>query len=721
MRILYFYVIILFILSCSNKEIKVSLPSSAPSKPVTENYFGKKVYDPYRNLENLQDTAVQKWFKNQSEYQEKIFSKIAGKDSLIKQMKELDSRYSFSIRKTRLTDKGEYFYLKLKEKEDYFKLYYRKTFSSEEELIFNPKDFKPNSKNKYTINYIQPSWSGEHIAVSMSYDGKELSEIIIIDMKTRKRLPAVITNTWASSFLGINWLPDNSGFTYLYFPVSDVNHKEFKKNTESVLYKLGTDPTKRNVIFSGKTHPHLEITAGDFPATKIKSSSDNHIVGYLAGLNNDWTGYYLSIENLKNGILTWKPLITSEDKSYRSTPFFDKDKFIFKSSKEDSNFKIVSIDVLSKNKEHTTLVPAFEDETIKEYRVTKNGLFFTTLKNGVQAKFYHLKDDKIKNIKLPKESGNILLQSISPESDDIWVYINGWANDEERYKYSQEGFIKQNITADSKFPEFDNLIVEEVEVISHDGEKVPLSIVYDKSIKRDGQNPVIIDGYGAYGSNMSPYFSPLILNWVLEGGVFCTSHVRGGGEKGSRWHKAGKKTTKPNTWKDLIACSEYMIKEKYTSKKKLTIFSSSAGGIMIGRAITERPDLFAAAIVQVGVMNPLRNEAMPGEGGANYKEYGSVKDSIEALALIEMDPYLHIKKNTEYPATFLTGGMNDPRVSPWMPGKFVARLQASDTKKPVVFDVQYNEGHHGRNVFIEWANIFSFALWQSGHPDYQTQ
>src|SRR5690606_7601471 len=173
--------------------------------------------------------------------------------------------------------------------------------------------------------------------------------------------------------------------------------------------------------------------------------------------------------------------------------------------------------------------------------------------------------------------------------------------------------------------------------------------------------------------------------------------VRGGGEKGEDWHKAGQKLNKPNTWKDVIACTEYLIKNKYTSNKYTAIYGASAGGIMVGRAITERPDLYAVAISSVGQMNPLRNEARKGGGGTNYQEYGTVKDSLEFMGLVEMDPYLHIKKNTEYPAMLLTAGMNDPRMPVWIPAKFAARMQATVTNKPILFDVDYNAGHKGNS------------------------
>ncbi len=229
------------------------------------------------------------------------------------------------------------------------------------------------------------------------------------------------------------------------------------------------------------------------------------------------------------------------------------------------------------------------------------------------------------------------------------------------------------------------MVVEELMVPSHDGVLVPLSLVYKKSLVRDGNHPVFMGGYGAYGVSLDPYFSPEFVLPILDGAIFAVAHVRGGGELGNQWYKGGFKTTKPNTWKDLIACAEYLVREKYTSPGKIVINSASAGGILVGRAMTERPDLFAAAIPEVGCLNALRMEESP-NGPVNAPEFGTVKDSVECMALIEMDAYLKIQDNVNYPATLVTAGMNDPRVIAWQPAKFAARLQAANVSdKPILF------------------------------------
>ena len=267
------------------------------------------------------------------------------------------------------------------------------------------------------------------------------------------------------------------------------------------------------------------------------------------------------------------------------------------------------------------------------------------------------------------------------------------------------------------------MIIEEAAVLSHDDVLVPLSLIYKRTKGKRQTKPTLILGYGAYGSSTSPFFSVPFLNFVNEGGVFAIAHVRGGGEKGDAWHKGGFKSTKPNTWKDFIACTEYLINEGYTSKKQTIAIGASAGGITVGRAITERPDLYAACIAIAPSMNLLRYEVEP-NGSNNIKEYGSHEDSLQFRALLEMDSYHQIKDGEHYPATLVTTGINDSRVAAWNPAKFAARLQAANSSdNPVLLSVDFNSGHISNNGKLKnyerYANFVSFALWQTGHPDFQ--
>jgi len=250
---------------------------------------------------------------------------------------------------------------------------------------------------------------------------------------------------------------------------------------------------------------------------------------------------------------------------------------------------------------------------------------------------------------------------------------------------------------------------------------IPLVIISKKGISRNGNTPVLMQGYGAYGiETTSPFFATGFLPWLERGGIVAFTGIRGGGEYGEEWHLAGKGATKPNTWKDFIACAEYLIAEKYTSAEHLGIWGGSAGGILISNSITTRPDLFGAAISSVGLNNALLAETTP-NGVPNIPEFGTFKTEDGFKTLLAMDGYHKVRDGVKYPAVMLTHGINDPRVEPWMSAKMAARLQAATASgKPVLLRIDYDAGHgfgstkKQRNE--ENADVFAFLFQQLGAP-----
>jgi prolyl oligopeptidase len=271
--------------------------------------------------------------------------------------------------------------------------------------------------------------------------------------------------------------------------------------------------------------------------------------------------------------------------------------------------------------------------------------------------------------------------------------------------------------------DFSNVESIEVKVKSTDGAMVPLSIVSQKGISKDGSHPLLLDGYGAYGISLDPAFYPFIKAWIDQGGTFATAHVRGGGEYGEDWHQAGKESTKQHTIDDFLACAQFLVDQKYTSPKLLAGEGTSAGGILIGGAITQRPELFRAALVRVGVVNPVRFETSAG-GPANIPEFGTVKTDAGFKALYAMDAYLHVRDGIAYPAVLFTTGVNDPRVPPWAPAKMAARMQKATTSGlPILLRVDYDAGHGlgstRAQLEADYADEWSFLLWQFGLPAFQ--
>ncbi|MCT2407391.1 prolyl oligopeptidase family serine peptidase [Chryseobacterium antibioticum] len=703
---------------------KAQKNNPALSVPATDEHFGIKIIDEYRNLENLKDQNTIDWMRSQTDYSNSLLNTIPNRNYYLEKRLELDRRQGYSISDLKIISNDKYFYLKRSAGEKTAKVYYRQGFEGKEELLYDPANFNSNleGKHNYIINLISPSWDGRKLAISLTEKGKELSEVIIMDISTKKIYPEKITNTNPSNIGGIKWLEDNSGFLYVYYPVIDITSEQFRKDTQSILYKIGEDPKKLKIVFSKSNNPNLKINRDEFPAVLAFNQDDKYYIGILVDAEDFRKTFIIDKKDLLNGKNNWQLLYDKESKVYSIK--LSRDDIYFLSGYNSPNYKLCRGSVKTKDfKNPEVLVPEKKDEVITQYTLTKDGIYYATTKNGVEAKLYLYKDGKEVSIKLPYVSGNISLQSKGKDFSEIWVNCSGWANEEQRFKYdlATNTFKPENLAPLTEYPEFKDIIVEETTVKSYDGTEVPLSLIYNKNLKKDGENPVLIQSYGAFGTSFSPFFARSYLVWASQGGILAIAHVRGGGEKGVQWHIDGQKTKKPNSWKDLTACTEYLIEKKYTSPKKVAIWGASAGGITIGRAMIERPDLYGAMIVEAGVLNTTRYE---GIGENAFKEYGNPNNLVEFKGLLEMDAYQQLKKETKYPATLITSGINDPRVASWVPTKFAAKLLSYNTSKnPILLKVDY-EGGHGKDIPVAQAystlsDIFAFAFWQLGHPDYQ--
>ncbi|WP_160130005.1 prolyl oligopeptidase family serine peptidase [Kordia antarctica] len=720
-KLTYIFLTTLLIISCSEEVYR---GESIKGVNAVDTYHGIELNDPYRNLENLKDSTVLNWMKQQNDYAENIVANISGRNRLIEIQKRIDENKGHSAKQIRIIPSGQYFYLKKFAEEDVFNVYYRDSLHGEEKMIFNVNVYlKKNSKENYVINYIKPNWSGTKIALSFSEKGNEISEIVVFDRETNTILPNVYPNSAPASLEGIHWLSDDSGFMCSYLPYTDPTDENFWLDTKTFLYKIGNDKGKD--IFSKNNNPELAINIEDFPTVYNYSNDDAYLFGEISGDSDYQDMYYMHESEINAEKTKWNLLFTKDEKISRFM-VVGKD-IIYLTAKNASNFKICKTALENPNFESPeVIITEREDAVISNFQITKDGFFYVSVKNGIEAKLFHVKDTTTKEINLPSTAGSISIGSFGTNHADLRIYTSGWTNPLMIYEYdvNKNNFSQSNII-NSIFPDgFKDFTAEEIEIPSHDGTMLPVSLIYKKGMKKNSKNPTLFYSYGSYGSSLSPFFSTNFLLWVKEGGIIVMPHVRGGGEKGDAWHKAGMKTTKPNSWKDFIAAVEYMIANKYTSPDKTVIWGTSAGGIVVGRAMTERPDLFKAVLGFAPAMNMVRSEIQP-NGLNSIKEFGTVKDSTEFRALLEMDSYHNIKKGEKYPAVLILAGLKDGRVVAWDPAKFVAKLLDSSTSKsPILFLVDSDAGHGGINLtenklHVNYANMFSFAFWQTGHPDYK--
>lgn len=709
--------ILLVLVACTSE--KNQSPPLAIVESVVDTFYGMVVEDQHRYMEDLSDSAVIDWIKSHSEYTRGILDRISGRAGMVEQMKEFDRRRSETVYSLHITDNDKYFYLKATPDDETGKLFYREGFSGEEVLLFDPETYKDDTL-MYSITNLSPSFDGSKIAFTIAPNGSEMSELLIMKVPTKEFYPEVIDRA-----RGAYWLASGEAFTYLRLNSSDVLDMNNKLNTKSFLHALGVKPDQDLEIFSAAKYPELNIQPQEIPVVMYDKDTDK-LLGFIHTVDNRLKVYIAPSGDIRKDKIRWKLLMDRKDDVYNFSSFMD-DLYVY-TPKDAPNFKILKTSLSDPDYENAeVLVAENPDAKLESYTITLDGLYYSLSRNGVEESLYFIPHGTkaARKIELPTAAGAIRLSSKGFKFSDIWVTLTGWTIDFKRYRYNLEKdeFTVETLSAQAEFPEYDNIIAEEVMVTSYDGVEVPLSLIYDKTLKKDGKNPVLIYGYGAYGYSISPRFSPTFFLPATKGAIFAVAHVRGGGELGDAWYKAGFKTTKSNTWKDLIACTEYLVNENYTSPKKIAINGGSAGGILVGRAMTERPDLFGAVIPEVGCMNTMRAEFTP-NGPVNVPEFGTVTDSVECMALYEMDAYHHIETGTNYPASLITAGMNDPRVIAWQPAKFAAKLQAANASdNPVLLLVDFESGHGigdtKSKYFESLADVQSFALWQTGHPDYK--
>jgi prolyl oligopeptidase len=688
-----------------------------PTKTVdaSDTYFGKTYKDPYRWLENLKDPDVEAWFKTQAELTDGLIANIPGRDALVQEWLALDKLKPAAYADIQY-EQGRVFYKKTLGGENVGKLYFRKGWNGTEKLLFDPATYKTGVVT--TIQTILPSWNGKYVAMGFSSGGAEWSELRVLDVDRGTLLPDSIYPSYGPN----GWMKNNKSFFYDAGKVADIKSLDIELNRKTKVHKLGTEVSTDIDIFSNESDPELGIAAKEMPQASVDESYPNYLLGSVGTVQSEMRLFYAPVSELKNKKIKWEVLCQQSDNLVRGIAF-DGDYVYAVTHTDAPKYKLVRTSVKHPDWEHAETVIPEGTDSIQNIAKSKHYLLIV-YSNGVVGRLvkYDLSTGKTAEIKLPV-SGTVSVSCPDWKTDRCLVYISSWISPLTIYDFNarKDTFAKSIFNADVSYPGFENLVSEEVEVPGQDGAMIPLSIIYKKGIPLDGSNCCILTGYGAYGMSYTPRFS--ILNSVAARGVvLAIAHPRGGSEKGEAWYRAGYKTTKPNTWKDFISCAEYLVKKGYTNPQKLAGTGTSAGGILISRAITERPDLFAAAICNVGCANAMRLEFSP-NGPVNTPEFGTVKDPVECQALFEMDGVQHVEKGVKYPAVMGVGGWNDPRVPVWQPGKFVAALQAATASdKPVLMKVNYDNGHFTEEKSVTFKNFAgqdAFLLWQTGHKDFQ--
>ena len=695
-------------------------PAPPAVRPVTETHFGVTVTDPYRYFENPKDPGLAAYFKSQSTYTRAVLDAIPGRAALAKRIAELDNQTE-SVSGLQPVG-GTYFYEKRPPGANTTRLYARAITGGPERLVFDPDHFATGKNQHYTFDYYSVSPDARYVAIGVSEGGSENTVLHVIDARTGKLLADTIPR---AIYTAPSWREDGTSFYYFRTPKLPPNAPQSDRDTKGVtrLHVLGRDPDRDPAIFGYGLRPSIPMGPEDAGFVAVSPRTRWALAYVVHGVQNEVKLYAAPAAMAVNANTPWRKIADYADDVLGANAV--NDTLYLNAHKGASHHRILALDLRGGTLARARVVVPESSRVIEDFSLAGDGLYLRDLEAGLsKLRVLAINRDGtpggVSEIALPY-AGSIGEIATDPMIPGVTFVLQSWTESPRWYRTGANIALTDTGLRKKSNVDFSAITSREVLVTSADGTKVPLSIVLRKDAQLDGSHFTLLDGYGAYGIVIRPGFSPTRLAWLERGGVFAECHPRGGGENGEDWHYGAHIATKQRTVDDFIACAHYLIDQKYTTPAKLAGEGTSAGGVPIGNAIVQHPELWGAALDVVGDTNPVRDEFAEG-GPANIPEFGTITNQVGWNALYATDPYIHVKDGTPYPAVLAVTGANDPRVAPWIVGKFAARLQAAtSSNKPVLLRVDYDAGHgflgSSRAQSQQLAtDELAFLLWQLGDP-----
>jgi len=665
-------------------------PPATRRGDVQETLHGVTVSDPYRWLEDQQSAETRAWINQQNEYTHKLLDSLPGREQLEKRMSGLKRVERI---RTPIVRNGRFFYRKRAADQEQYVIYTRQGAAGKEEVLIDPNPM--SADHSTNVDIMDVSKDGKLVAYLVRVGGKDESEVHVLDVATKRDLADVLP---ARVYFDISFLVDGSGLYYSTM-LDDGPRVRF--------HKLGTKAEADTDVF-GKGYTKEVIVVGDV-------SEDGHhlILEVLHGSAADKVEIFAQ-DLKKTGPIT--PLITDLDARFFG--FAVGDELFLQTNYKAPSGRVMALNMAKPAPENWREVVPEAETAIDSVTLAGGKILVAYVRNATSV------------VKAFQPDGKLAFDVSLPALGAVYDVQGRWENPVAYFTYasfaipptiygSDMSSGKESIWAQVKAPvDASKFEVKQVWYASKDGTKVPMFLVYAKGLKLDGSNPVLLDGYGGFAINNTPYFNADAIVWAERGGVYALANLRGGGEFGEAWHKSGMLDKKQNVFDDFIAAAESLIQNKYTNPSKLSILGGSNGGLLVGAALTQRPDLFRAVICWHPLLDMLRYDQFM-EAQFWVSEYGAAKDPEQFKWLYAYSPYQHVTKGVKYPAVLFMTGDGDTRVAPLHARKMAALLQAdTGSDRPILLRYELKAGHSGGRSLTQdigdSVDELSFLFWQLG-------
>ncbi|MGH2592253.1 MAG: prolyl oligopeptidase family serine peptidase [Anaerolineae bacterium] len=677
-----------------------------PKRPVIDEHHGVKVIDDYRWLESFDDPAVRSWNDEQNRYTRATLDAITARESIYHHLKDLYT-----------TTSADYFALEYRgdtlfaiksqppKEQPYLVTLQSADDPGSERVILDPNQLDPNGTT--TIDFYVPSLDGRFVAVSLSERGSEEGTLHVYEVATGKELGDAIPRVnYPTAGGSLAWNADATGFYYTRYPRGDERPPEDLNFYQQVYFHRLGAPNSEDTYVIGREFPRIAEIAletshdGRYLLATVANGDGGEYAHYLLGPSGEWTQ------------------LTQFSNQITRAEFGVDDRLYLLSRRDAPRGEVLHMPLATPGLSQAQTVVEEGDAAIQAFTPAATRLYVVELLGGPsQIQVYNLAGGE--RALLPIKPVSSVGQVLRLRGDEVLFRTSSFIEPPTWYRFDpiEEEPVRTALFVTSPADFGDAEVVREF-ATSKDGVQIPLNIIRRKGARRDGSHPTILYGYGGYGITLSPVFNIRRHVWLDQGGVYVIANLRGGGEYGEEWHKAGNLTRKQNVFDDFAACVKHLIEAGYTRPDRLAIEGGSNGGLLMGAALTQHPDLFRAVVAYVGIYDMLRVELDP-NGAFNVTEFGTVKDAEQFKALYAYSPYHRVVDGTAYPAALLVTGENDGRVNPANSRKMTARLQAATRSNlPVLLRTSSSAGHGigtGLNERIaEDADVFAFLFDQLG-------